>query len=78
MTNKELYTQAFAEAFEADLDAVEQYAFQVSPGWDSIGHMSLVVALEDAFGVELEPAEIRGITSFAQGIEILRGKGVDI
>lgn len=77
MTNKEKYYQAFADAFEASVEDVEQYAFRVTPNWDSIGHMTLVAALEEAFEIELEPAEIRGITSFAQGMEILRGKGVN-
>ena len=77
MTNMEKYIQAFSEAFEDTADAVKQYEFKVTPAWDSIGHMTLIAALEDTFDFELEPAEIRGITSFEKGIEVLRRKGVD-
>ena len=77
MTNLEKYKNAFAEAFEAELDSVEAYEFGKTQGWDSIGHMSLVAALEDAFGIELEPEEILEIRSFDSGKELLQRRGVE-
>lgn len=76
MTNLEKYRQAFIEAFEANENEVENYVFGETEGWDSIGHMSLIVALEDAFGVEFEPEEIMTIRSFENGKEVLTNKGV--
>ena len=44
--------------------------------WDSLGHMTLVMDLEDAFGVHFEVDEITEMTSGRKIIEILRAKGV--
>ena len=78
MTNIEKYRQAFAEAFETDITEVEGFVYRETEQWDSIGHMSLVVALEDAFGVEMEPEDILEIRSFSSGMDVLRKKGVEI
>lgn len=76
MTNLEKYRQAFVEAFEANEGEVEKFAFGETEGWDSIGHMSLIVALEEAFGIEFEPEEIMTIRSFENGKEVLGQKGI--
>jgi acyl carrier protein len=44
--------------------------------WDSLGHMTLVMDLEDTFGVHFEVDEITEMSSAAKIIEILRAKGV--
>jgi acyl carrier protein len=44
--------------------------------WDSLGHMTLVMDLEDTFGVHFEVDEITEMGSAAKIIEILRAKGV--
>jgi len=77
MTNLEKYRQAFVDAFEIEPEQAEGYVFRQSEGWDSIGHMSLVAALEDAFGLELEPDEMLAITSFPDGMEMLKHKGIE-
>jgi acyl carrier protein len=35
------------------------------PGWDSLRHMNLVLALEQAFGVEIPDEDAAEITSYA-------------
>lgn len=77
MTNIEKYRQAFADAFEIEPEMADGYVFRKSEGWDSIGHMSLVAAFEDAFGIELEPDEMMAITSFPSGMEMLKKKGIE-
>ncbi len=44
--------------------------------WDSLGHMTLVMDLEDAFGVHFEVDEITEMTSGRKIIELLQAKGV--
>ena len=39
--------------------------------WDSVGHMSLIAALEDAFGIVLDVDDIIDFSSFEKGKEIL-------
>lgn len=36
------------------------------PGWDSLGHLRLVTAVEEAFGVKLTMAEIQDIRTAGQ------------
>lgn len=44
--------------------------------WDSLGHMSLILELEDVFGVQLEVDEITEITSGQKIIDILKAKNI--
>ena len=76
MTNLEKYRQAFAEAFEVQPEETDAFVMGETEAWDSIGHMSLVASLEDAFGFELEPQEILAITSFEAGKKVLENKGI--
>ena len=45
--------------------------------WDSLGHMTLVMDLEDAFGVHFEVDEITEMSSGQKIIDLLRTKGVN-
>ena len=55
MDNLEKYINAFVEAFEADKNSVASFKREDTEQWDSIGHMKLMVALEDKFEIEFEP-----------------------
>jgi len=44
--------------------------------WDSLGHMNLVMELEEEFGLQFEVDEITEMSSAGRIIEILRSKGV--
>ena len=46
--------------------------------WDSIGHMSLISALEEAFNIMFETEDILSLISYDQGIEILKKYGVEL
>ena len=43
--------------------------------WDSLGHMTLVMDLEDEFEVHFEVDEITEMTSVGKIIEMLQAKG---
>jgi acyl carrier protein len=47
------------------------------PNWDSLGHMSLVVAIEEEFGVEFEPDDLIEMKSFQDALGILQRVGVN-
>ncbi len=36
------------------------------PNWDSTAHMRMMIALEDAFGIELDESRMVEMTSFAK------------
>lgn len=44
--------------------------------WDSLGHMNLVMDLEDAFNIHFEVDEITEMSSGGKIIEVLKAKGV--
>jgi acyl carrier protein len=44
--------------------------------WDSLGHMNLVMELEDAWNLHFEVDEITEMSSARKIIEILQAKGV--
>jgi acyl carrier protein len=51
---------------------VERLEYQHIPQWDSIGHMSLVVAIEDEFDVQLDTDQVIDMSSFAVALAMLR------
>ncbi|MBQ7232468.1 MAG: acyl carrier protein [Bacillales bacterium] len=72
MTNKEKYINAFVEGLEMDAEKVIGVEYQGVPEWDSVGHMSLVACIEDAFEIMMDTDDIVDFSSYDKGIEILR------
>ena len=66
-----------AETFNVPADAVRPDASaKTVPAWDSLGHLTLVAALEKAFGASFTMDEILAMEN-AGGIErLLRDKGL--
>ncbi len=79
MSNLEKYKQVFYEQFslENGFDT-EKIKMNSIVDWDSIGHMLLISALEDAFDIMFEAEDILALTSYSQGIEILKKYEVEI
>lgn len=78
MTNLEKYRKAFVDGIGVSGDIVDTLTFQAVEQWDSVGHMSLIAALEDAFDIVFETEDIIGLSSFEKGKEILAKYGVTI
>ena len=78
MSNLEKYKNAFVEGLEVDLSEVEGLSMEKCEKWDSIGQMSLIAVLEDAFEIELDPEEVMAFTSYEAGIEILKNHQIDL
>ena len=72
MTNLEKYQNAFVEALEVKLEDVERLEYQEIETWDSVGHMSLMAAIEDAFDIMLDTDDIIDFNSYETGKEILK------
>lgn len=77
MSNIEKYTNAFVESFEITPEEALTLKYQDIKAWDSVGHMGLVAALEDAFDIMLETEDIIDLSSFDKGKEILAKYDVD-
>ena len=71
MTNLEKYTQAFIDSLEVKESELEGLAYKVVSTWDSVGQMSLIAALEEAFDIEFMPDDIMALNSYEAGKQIL-------
>lgn len=71
MTNIEKYNKVFEDVFELSSDRIKKAKFKDTELWDSVGHMTLVANLEDAFHILLETDDLMAITSYNKGLEIL-------
>jgi acyl carrier protein len=77
MGNRDKYQSIFKESFQYEGD-VEQLEYQGIEEWDSVGHMQLMAALEEAFAIELDVDDIIDFSSFKKGITILAKYKVEI
>ena len=71
MSNIEKYNNAFMETFEIAEDLLPGLKYQDITAWDSVGHMSLIAALEDAFDIMMDTDDIIDLSSYEKGKEIL-------
>jgi acyl carrier protein len=56
---------------------VENLKYRDIEQWDSLGHMTLVAAIEEEFDVVLETEQVIDLSSFKVGLDMLRSMGVD-
>lgn len=56
------------DAFVIDRDTVAEDV----PGWDSLSHTILMLALEDEFGIAL-PADTQGFANVGQLVDVIHG-----
>ena len=78
MSNLEKYTEAFTSTLLVDKSVLEDLKYQDIAAWDSVGHMGLMTALEEAFDITLEIDDVIEFGSFAIGKEILKKYQVEI
>lgn len=71
MNNLEKYNQAFIESFSVTEDALVNLKYQDVAAWDSVGHMGLIAALEDAFDIMMDTDDVIDLSSYEKGKEIL-------
>ncbi len=71
MTNSENYINTFINTFEIQPTDTEGLKYQDIAAWDSVGHMTLVAALEEAFDIMMDTEDIIDLSSFEKGKEIL-------
>ena len=56
----------------------ETFTFKDVPQWDSVAHLSLITALEDAFDIMFDSEDILHYESYENGIRILKRMGVEV
>lgn len=69
---KETLKKIFSDVFQVDPAEVNsQFSTETSQKWDSLGHLRLVYAIEQAFRVQLTTQEILEMLNFQKVMEIL-------
>ena len=77
MTNVVKYNNVFMENLQITEDKLVGLQYQGVELWDSVGHMSLVAALEDEFDIMIDTDDIIDLSSYEKGKEILAKYGVE-
>ena len=78
MTNFEKYTEAFVKSLEISPEKTKGLEYQSIDAWDSVGHMVLMAAVEDAFDIMMETDDIIDLSSYEKGKEILKKYEVEL
>lgn len=76
MNNLEKLTKVFADTFGIAINEVVGLQYQGIEQWDSVGHMTLVAAIEDEFGMEMDTDDIIDMSSFEKAKEIVAKYGI--
>lgn len=71
MTNLEKLTNVFTETFGINAEATKGLKYQDIEAWDSVGHMALIAAIEDTFGITMDTDDIIDLSSFEKAQQIL-------
>jgi len=76
MTNLEKLAKVFADTFGISEAETKGLQYQGIEAWDSVGHMTLVAAIEDDFDIQLDTDDIIDMSSFEKALEILVKYGI--
>ena len=77
--NLDKYIGSYKEAFEVEETVInEKLEYQSIPEWDSIGHMGLIAALEEAYDISIDTDDVIDFSSFEKGKEILKKYKIDL
>ena len=79
MPNVDKYSKIFKTALNISDDKLsENLKYNEIEEWDSIGHMTLIAALEEEYKINLETDDIIEFSSFKKGMSILKKYNVEI
>ena len=66
------YDKVFIKSYKVKKDKLKKLKYQSINQWDSVGHMSLMGALEETFKITLEMDDIIDFSSYEFGKKILK------
>tara|TARA_B100000242_G_scaffold211690_1_gene154039 strand:- start:123 stop:365 length:243 start_codon:yes stop_codon:yes gene_type:complete len=79
MSTLKKYNKAFVDSFSiSDEKNLDNLKYNEIDEWDSIGHMTLIAALEESFKISFETDDIVDFSSYSKGKEILEKYKVSI
>ncbi len=73
MSNLKIYSEVFSESLGISESLCnDKLEYNGVEEWDSIGHMTLIAALEEKFKISIETDDIVDFSSYKKGREILQ------
>ena len=79
MQSLKKYSEIFKTALNIDNSKLgENLKYNEIDEWDSIGHMSLIAAIEEEYKITFETDDIVDFSSFKKGIELLKKYNVNV
>jgi len=73
LNNKQKYEKIFIDSFSLTKEKLKKdIKYNSIKKWDSVGHMSMIANLEEAFKITLEMDDIIDFSSYKTGIKILK------
>jgi acyl carrier protein len=73
VTDSEMFHQVLRAELMLPADAdVTAAAYGRTETWDSVAHMQLVLALEEAFGISLSPDDVVEMSTYPAAVRVLR------
>ena len=79
MSTLKKYNKAFVDSFSiSDEKNLDNLKYNEIDEWDSIGHMTLIAALEESFKISFETDDIVDFSSYSKWKEILEKYKVSI
>jgi len=79
LDHKQKYDKVFIESFSLDKEKLKKnIEYNSIKQWDSVGHMSMIANLEEAFDIVFDMDDIIDFSSYKTGIEILKKYKINI
>ena len=74
MNSLEKYKKIFMDTFSIDNTKLEGLEYNKITEWDSIGHMTLIAAIEEQFKITMETDDLIDLSSYKKGKQIFSEK----
>lgn len=74
MTEREIYTkleEVFEEVFDEKIEITADTTAEDVEDWDSLSHITLISAVEDAFGVKFKMKEVSTMKNVGEMVAII-------
>lgn len=79
MNSRERYDKVFIDCFSIDKSQLNNdLVYNSVQEWDSVGHMTMIAGIEDAFNIEMETDDVIDFSSYNKGLELLRKYNIDV
>jgi acyl carrier protein len=72
LNNLDKYNLVFVKTFSIKKEKLKNLKYNSISKWDSVGHMSMIGALEDSFKITFEMDDIIDFSSYEIGKKILK------